>query len=34
MTTLVEYLRQLYAPDKPAWQDVAQTVERVRAGIK
>jgi nicotinate dehydrogenase subunit B len=34
MTTLVEYLRQLYAPDKPAWTDVAQTVERVRAGIK
>ena len=34
MTTLVEYLRQLYAPDKPAWEDVAETVERVRAGIR
>lgn len=34
MTTLVEYLRQLYAPDKPAWNDVAQTVERIRAGVK
>lgn len=30
MTTLVEYLRQLYAPDKPAWTDVAGTVERIR----
>jgi nicotinate dehydrogenase subunit B len=30
MTTLVDYLRQLYAPDKPAWTDVARTVERIR----
>jgi hypothetical protein len=30
----VEYLRQLYAPDKPAWKDVGQTVARVRADMK
>ena len=34
MTTLVDYLRQLYAPDKPAWKDVAQTVARIREGVK
>jgi nicotinate dehydrogenase subunit B len=34
MTALVEYLRQLYAPDQPAWKDVAQTVARVRADMK
>jgi nicotinate dehydrogenase subunit B len=34
MTTLVEYLRKLYAPDQPAWGDVAETVRRVRAGVK
>lgn len=34
MVTLVEYLRGLYAPDKPAWGDVAATVARVRAGGK
>jgi nicotinate dehydrogenase subunit B len=34
MTALVEYLRQLYAPDKPAWKDVGQTVARVRADMK
>lgn len=34
MTTLVDYLRQLYAPDKPAWKEVAQTVARIREDVK
>jgi nicotinate dehydrogenase subunit B len=34
MTALVEYLRQLYAPDQPAWNGVAQTVARVRGDMK
>jgi nicotinate dehydrogenase subunit B len=34
MTTLVDYLRQLYAPDQPAWKDVAQTVARIRKDVK
>jgi nicotinate dehydrogenase subunit B len=34
MTTLVDYLRQLYAPDKPAWKDVAQAVARIREDVK
>ena len=32
MTVLVEYLRQLYAPQQPAWGSVGETVARVRAG--
>ena len=31
MTTLVDYLRQLYAPQKPAWTHVGDTVARIRA---
>ena len=32
MTVLVEYLRQLYAPQQPAWSNVGATVTRIRAG--
>ncbi|MET0961357.1 MAG: c-type cytochrome [Noviherbaspirillum sp.] len=31
MTTLVDYLRQLYAPDKAPWTNVGETVARIRA---
>jgi nicotinate dehydrogenase subunit B len=30
MTELVEYLRRVYAPDKPAWTDVGTSVARLR----
>jgi nicotinate dehydrogenase subunit B len=31
MSVLVHYLRQLYAPGKPAWNNVGETVARLRA---
>lgn len=30
MTELVEYLRRVYAPDRPAWSDVGASVTRLR----
>jgi nicotinate dehydrogenase subunit B len=33
VTTLVAYLRQQFAPDKPAWTDVRGTIGRVRASV-
>ena len=33
MTVLVDYLRQLYAPQQPAWTNVGDTVARIRATV-
>jgi nicotinate dehydrogenase subunit B len=32
IATLVDYLREQFAPDKPQWRDVRATISRVRAG--
>ena len=32
LAELVSYLRQQFAPDKPAWNDVSETVTRIRQG--
>jgi nicotinate dehydrogenase subunit B len=31
IATLVAYLRQQFAPDKPAWTDVRATVAKLKA---
>jgi nicotinate dehydrogenase subunit B len=31
LTELVMYLRKRFAPDQPAWADIAETVARVQA---
>lgn len=33
MTVLVDYLRQLYAPQQPAWANVGDTVARIRTTV-
>jgi nicotinate dehydrogenase subunit B len=33
LAELVSYLRQQFAPDKPAWTGVHEAVSRVRQGI-
>jgi nicotinate dehydrogenase subunit B len=32
LAALVSYLRQQFAPDKPAWSDIRATIGRVRGG--
>jgi hypothetical protein len=31
MTTLVSYLRGRFAPDRPMWSELPQTIARIRA---
>ena len=34
IAALVAYLRQQFAPDKPAWSDLPSAVSRIRASVQ